>query len=451
MRPLTSLILPEIRDFLAKGERDHLRTALEDMHPADIADIAENLDRREAAALIAALDLEVGIETFEQISPELQVELIEAIGRERLVRILDGMNPDDRAALARRLPEKTVEALLPLLAQAERNDVRRLLQYPEDTAGALMTTEYVALPGDLRVDQALAKIREIAPDRETIYYIYVVDAERHLRGVCSLRDIITALPRKALEEIMRERPITVNARDDREIVARTFEKYDLAALPVIDDEGRLVGIITVDDVLDVLEEEATEDLYQAGGVGKVDLPYFAAGFWFLVRKRASWLVILFIEELLTGTALRAYQTSLEKVVALMFFVPLIISSGGNSGSQSATLVTRALALGDVRMGDALKVFAREGAMGIVLGLILGAIGVLRAIMWGNGMGIAGVVGLSLVLVVLTGTVVGSLLPIGLRRLGFDPAVSSSPFIASLVDVMGLVIYFNVAKWVLALG
>ena len=451
MRPYTSLILPELRDFLANGETQHIRIALEDLHPADIADIAGYLERKEAAALITALDLRPAIEVFEQLAPDLQVELIEALGRERLGRILDGMNPDDRAHLARRLPERTVEALLPLIAQAERNDVRRLLEYPEGTAGSIMTTEYVALGGDLKVEQALAKIREVAPDRETIYYIYVTDAERRLRGVCSMRDIITALPRKSLEDIMVARPVTVNVREDQEAVARTFEKYDLAALPVVDDDGRLVGIVTVDDVLDVLEEETTEDVHQVGGVGKVDLPYFAAGFWLLVRKRSTWLILLFVEELLTGTVLRAYEASLERVVALMFFVPLIISSGGNSGSQSATLVTRGLAVGDVKLGDVLPVFLREGAMGIVLGLLLGAIGWVRAILWGNGVGVAGVVGISLVFVILTGTIVGALLPLGLRRLGFDPAVSSSPFIASLVDVIGLIIYFNVAHVLLHLA
>ncbi len=445
MEPLTSLILPEIRDFLAKGERDHLRAALADLHPADVADIAEHLERAEAAALLTALDLPQAIEVFEQLAPEVQLELLEALERERLVRILDGMNPDDRAALARRLPPQTVEALLPLLAQAERNDVRRLLQYPEDTAGARMTTEYVALPGDLKAGDALARIRSVAPDSETIYYVYVVGPDRRLQGVCSLREIITALPKKTLAEIMHAHPIKVNVRDDQEAVARAFEKYDLAAIPVVDDEERLVGIITVDDALDVLEEETTEDIHQAGAVGKVDVPYFEAGFWFLARKRATWLVVLFIGETFTGTALHHFESFIQEIVGLVLFLPLIVSSGGNSGSQSAMLVTRALALGDIGFGDAARVLFREMAMGSVLGLLLGALGIGRAVLLGTGVGIAGVVGLSLLAVVLAGTVLGALIPLGLRRLGFDPAVSSAPFIASLVDVAGIVIYLSIAQ------
>jgi magnesium transporter len=284
-----------------------------------------------------------------------------------------------------------------------------------------------------------------------MHSIYTTDAAGRVRGVLSLRELLAAPEGSHIADLAWTDVITVPATADREEVARLTGKYDLVAVPVVDASGRILGVVTVDDVIDALVEEQTEDVQRLGAVQPLEAPYFAVSFWDIARKRGGWLILLFVEEMFTGTALRHYQAMLESAIALMFFVPLIISSGGNSGSQSATLITRALAVGDVRLGDAARVIVREFGQGIALGVFLGAIGLGRALMWGNGMGIAGVVGITLLLVVLTGTVVGAALPLLLTRLGFDPAIASSPFVASFVDVAGLVIYFNVARAMLAAG
>lgn len=448
MQPYTKLILPEIQEFLEKGEVGHVRTAVENLHPADIADIAQNLDAGQTAGLIAGLDLGTGIEVFEHLPPERQLEVIETMGRKRLVEILDGMSPDDRADLVRALPEGTVEALLPLLAQAERNDVRRLIAYPEETAGSVMTTEYASLGADVTVEQALAELRKVAPDRETIYYVYVTDAERRLRGVLSLRDILTAPPRKTLKDIMTEKPIAVRVDEDREQVARVFAKYDLTAVPVVEPEGRLVGLITVDDVIDILEAEQTEDVHRLGAVQPLGASYLTAHPWELIRKRAIWLVLLSFAGLLTSAVLEGFHGSVA-AVEIVFFVPLIIASAGNSGSQSAMLVTRALAVGDVRPRDFARVLVRETGVAVALGAILAVIGAGRVLGGGMASGVAVVVGMSLVAVVLFGSLLGAVLPLLLWRVGIDPAVASSPFVASVADVVGCLVYFGIAALVLA--
>ncbi len=448
MQPYTKLILPEIQEFLEKGEVGHVRAALEELHPADISDIAQNLYPAQTAELIAGLELKTGIAVFEHLQQEKQLEVIETMGRKRLVEILDGMSGDDRADLVRALPGATVEALLPLLAQAERNDVRRLMAYPEETAGAVMTTEYASLPADLTVEQALADLRKVAPDRETIYYVYVTDADRRLRGVLSLRDILTAAPRKTLKDIMTEKPIAVRVDEDREQVARVFAKYDLTAAPVVDADGRLVGLITVDDVIDILEAEQTEDVHRLGAVQPLETSYLTARPWELIRKRAIWLVLLSFAGLLTSAVLEGFHGSVP-AVELIFFVPLIIASAGNSGSQSAMLVTRALAVGDVRPGDLLRVLLRESGVAVALGAILAVIGIGRVLGGGMASGVAVVVGASLIAVVLFGSLLGALLPLVLWRVGIDPAVASSPFVASVADVVGCLIYFGIAGLVLA--
>ncbi len=450
MRALTSLLLPEIEELARKGDAAAIRTAVEELHPADIADFVQHLDVADGGRLIGALEVRPAADVFEHLEPERQVALIDALGRPRLVPILDQKSPDDRADLARRLPPATVEALLPLLAQAERNDVRRLLSYPEGTAGALLTTEYASLGAELTVEQALAELRKIAPDPETIYYVYVTDAERRLRGVVTLREIVVAPPRKTLGDLMRENPVSVRVDEDQEAVARVFENYDLVAVPVVNGDGRLVGIVTVDDALDVIERSATQTVQRLGGTAPLETAYFTAGFAELVRKRAVWLVLLFAAELLTATVLANHQAAIESAIALVFFLPLITSSGGNAGSQSATLVTRALALGDVRPSDVVKVLLREASMGLALGGVLAGVGIARVFLGGHGAYIAFAVGLTLLCVVSIGTIVGAFLPILLRRLGFDPAVSSSPFIASLVDVLGCLTYFAIASAVVGI-
>ena len=445
MNDVTVRILPEVREHLDQNDVAGLRQALAEIHSADIADIIANLDSSEASIVFESLIEKRRVLTFEHLEENDQLRLLEAVGRGKMIRIIDEMSPDDRADFMQSLPERTSESILPLLAQAERNDVRKLAAYEEDTAGALMTTEYASLPADITVGESLQRLRRIAPDSETIYYVYITDPDRHLLGYTTLRELVLARPDQKIMEVRRQPLISARVDSDQEEVARTIQKYDFLALPIVDADNRLVGIVTHDDVLDVLEEEATEDVQRMGAVEPIDTPYLRAGFWQLAWRRGGWLMLLFIEEMFTGTALRYYQSTLERVVTLMFFVPLIISAGGNSGSQSATLVIRSLAVGDVRLRDWLKVFYREIGMGLSLGLFLGAIGYLRALMWGNGPAVGLVVAASLVVIVMVGSVVGAMLPLLFKICRLDPGVASSPFVASLVDVVGIVVYFNIAR------
>jgi magnesium transporter len=448
MRPFTRLILPELREALGASDREMLEAAANELLPADFADVFEELEPELASRLLTLLPVEHATDVFEQLEPDLQLEMVGGLGRRRIGEILDEMSPDDRADLLADLPPKTREALLPLLAQAERNDVRRLLAYPEETAGGIMTTEYVALPGQLTVDAALGELRKVAPDRETIYTIYVLDDERRLRGVISLRDILLALPGKRLEDIMRERVITVAVDADQEAVAQEFERYDVNVLPVVGPEGRLLGIITVDDVLDVIEEEFTEDIQLLGGMNPLDDSYMSSSLAHLVRKRVVWLILLLLAQTFTVLAIQRFQDVIQQVVILAAFMPLVNSSGGNTGSQSATLLCRALAIGEVEFSDLARVLGRELVSGAVMGLIIGVLGGVVTLISGGGMQVLVAVGLALVGVVTIGSLLGALIPLLLHRVGIDPAVSSAPFIASISDVIGVTTYFTIAQLVL---
>jgi magnesium transporter len=312
-----------------------------------------------------------------------------------------------------------------------------------------MTTGYVSVTTMMSVSEVIQAIRKKGADAETIYYVYVLAAGRRLDGVVSLRDLLLAEPIQKLGEIVTANVITVPPDLDQEEVAKKLAKYDLSAIPVVDARGTLLGVITVDDVIDVLTQETTEDVQKLAGVEPLDASYFQTTFWTFIRKRATWLVILFVEEFFTGSALRHYDTVIQAVAKLSYYVPLLISTGGNSGSQSASLIIRGLAVGEVKLSDWWRIAGRELAQGIVLGLILAAVGVVRVTMWGDGPRFALLIGGTLISIVVMGCVVGSMLPLLLRRAGFDPATSSTPFIASLVDVLGIIIYFNIAQLLLS--
>jgi magnesium transporter len=338
----------------------------------------------------------------------------------------------------------------------QADDVRPLLTHPDDTAGGLMTSEFFALRRQMTAQLAIEFLRQLEPDAETPYYLYIVDRADKLIGVVGLRALIAAPPDATLESIMNAKVRAVQVGTDQEEVAQVMKRYGLLALPVVDADGRLVGVIKADDIVYVLEEEATEDLQKIGGSEALDEPYMLIAFWRMIRKRAGWLVILFLSEMLTATAMGFFEAEIARAVVLALFVPLIISSGGNSGSQAATLVIRAMALGEVRLRDWWRVMRREIFSGLTLGAILGGIGFVRIAVWALAFDSYGpfwpfigvTVGLSLVGIVLWGTLAGSMLPILLRRLGLDPATSSAPFVATLVDVTGLIIYFSVASLVL---
>ena len=397
-------------------------------------------------------------EFFLSLDTRAQAELLPALPAKERQIWMRQLPPDDAADVCQAVAAETREPLLRLLDEPTRREVSALLAYAEDEAGGLMSPRYVRLRPDMSVDEAIKYLRRAARERaETIYYIYVLDAEQRLIGVASFRDLFAAPPEQTVREVMRTGVVSVREDLDQEAVANVMAESDLMAVPVVDAEGRIKGIVTLDDIVDVVREEATEDIQKIGGTEALDAPYLEVGMLELVRKRAVWLTVLFLGQLLTATAMAFYEDAIARAVVLALFIPLIISSGGNSGSQASTLVIRALAMGEVRLRDWWRVFVRELGTSFLLGLILGTIGLLRVVLWpardatfGEHFFLIGLtVAVSLVWIVMWGAVAGSMLPFGLRRLGFDPASASAPFVATLVDVTGLVIYFSVATVLLS--
>jgi magnesium transporter len=415
------------------------------------------LDPDERVEAFERLPRAVADDFFLSLDPREQAELVTGLPpAERMVwmRLLP---PDDAADMVQEAPPEQAENLLGLLDPTTRREVTALMAYGEDVAGGLMSPRFARVRPDMTVGEAFAYLRRQAPQLETIYYVYVLDSAQRLLGVLSFRDLFEAPTDRRVAEIMRRDVITVPETMDQEEVAHLYREHDLLALPVVSEEGTLKGIVTFDDIADAIREEQTEDIQRIGGSEALDSPYMETPFFRMVRKRAGWLSALFIGEMLTATAMGHFEGEIAQAVVLALFVPLIISSGGNSGSQATTLVIRALALGEVRLRDWWRVAWRELRSGLALGSILGAIGILRILAWQFGglydygphyALVAFTVGLALVGVVTWGTMAGSMLPFALRRLGFDPASASAPFVATLVDVTGLVIYFTVASVIL---
>ena len=411
-------------------------------------------ERAEGFRLLAPGEAE---ELFVALDAREESQLLLELGRTERQLWLRQLPPDDAADLVQAAPDEVRDDLLALLDDPTRKEVVALLAYAEDDAGGLMSPRYVRVRPDMRVDEAIAYLRRQARERvETIYYIYVLDAQQRLLGVVSFRELFAAPAEKTVRDVMQTEPITVAEDLDQESVSKLIAQHDLMAVPVVDAEGRMKGIITVDDIVDVVEEEATEDIQKLGGSEALDAPYLEVSLLEMVRKRGVWLSVLFVGELFTASAMGYYEHEIARAVVLALFIPLVISSGGNSGSQASTLVIRAIALGEVRLRDWWRVLRRELATGLALGGLLGAIGLLRILLWpsreslyGPHYGLVALsVGLALVGIVLWGAVAGSMLPFVLRRLGLDPATASAPFVATLVDVTGLMIYFTVASAVL---
>jgi magnesium transporter len=450
-RPVAALLAPDIVDMLAESPAN-VAAETEEMHPADLADVAEAIPREMVPQLLMALPKDRAADVLEYLDEELRTEVLEEMTAKQAASLVSAMTPDDRADVLEELEEEHADDILAEIPAEARRETEQLLAYDPESAGGIMTTEFVSVAASMTVEEALFAVRALARAgrKEAMHAIYVGDADGRLQGVMSIRELLAAPEGARVADIAWEEVVTVPPMADRSEVARVVREYDLVAVPVVDESDRIIGVVTVDDVLDAMVEEQTEDVQRLGAVQPLEEPYFQAGFWSLARKRGGWLVLLFVEEMFTGTALRHYQGVLESVTALMFFVPLIISSGGNSGSQSATLITRALAVGDVKVRDVMRVLSREIGQGVALGIFLGAIGFVRALMWGNGLPVAMVISLTLVAVVLIGTIVGAMLPLVFTKIGFDPAIASSPFVASLVDVAGIVVYFRIAIWLLQL-
>jgi len=515
--------------MLDSHDTAEMREFLESLHPATVAEaLADEFTVEQVWHVLENTSIRNQAAIFEYFSIEWQVKMVEGTGRERMAHLIEMMSHDDRVDLLRRLNPVVADSLLRLVDEADRRDIATLFKHAQHTAGGIMTTDYAWLPPTITVGEALERLRLQAPGSETIYYIFVLDEQRRLLGVVSLRELILA-PRNALmRDIMEAQTVAVKVTDDPEHVAQELARYDLLAIPVVDEQGRMVGIVTHDDVIDVVVKEATEDVYRIGGVGPLAENYLEANFITVWRKRAAWLAILFVAELFTFTALSYFDEAINAVVVLALFVPLCISTGGNSGSQAATLITRALALGQVTPAHWVKVIRHELLMGIVLGLTLGTIGYVRGAITPEDIrgnistmkdpfqvkvpldallqrkkdreiipagakiitkleqpvqiispegtepridedpqegvrtyhfpaeskmrseavdrwSLAAVVAIAVSSICLWGTLVGSMLPLVFRRIGVDPGIASSPFVATFVDVTGIIIYFSIAS------
>jgi len=456
MSALNTLIGPDITEIVANRQFDQLRRALIELEPADVADLVDGLADDEAAVVFRLLPHDLAAETFGYLDGDQQQTLIEQLGTDHLAELLNEMEPDDRTALFEELPAGVVQRLIALLNPEERRVTRAILGYPEESIGRLMTPDYVSVQAGWTIGQAMAHIRKHGRDAETINVIYVIDSSGQLIDDLRIRQLLLADPEQTVESIMDRKYVGLSATEDREEAVRQMGHYDRVALPVVDSRGMLLGIVTSDDVADVAEEEVTEDIHKMAGMEALDAPYMDTGFALMIRKRGGWLSAFFLANMLTAVALGFFKDAIQEAVVLALFIPLIISSGGNAGSQATTLVIRAMAVGEVAMRDWLRVLWREFAFGIVLGCLLGTIGLARILFWPGAeisfgehyvhLGI--VVALSTLGVVVLGTFTGSMLPFMLRRLGFDPAAASGPFVITVVDVIGIFVYFGIASLVL---
>jgi magnesium transporter len=444
-------IAPEVRQLLEE-DPSQLGEFIDEIHDEDLADLVTLLTGPEGAKLLKAVPPEQAAGILERLDDEHQEALVRAIGTDSVAPIVSEMAADDRTDLVSMLPDAMGEDLLEGIERVDPEaaaEIEELAQWAKDTAGGLMTTDYVEVAPTMTVAEVIEKIRHEGTKAETVYYVYVVGKQGRLHGVASLRDLLLASGPEVISDMMTEMVHAVSPTTDQEEVARTMAKYDFSALPVVGPGQKLLGVITADDVMDVLTQEAGEDVQRIAGIEPTEETYFRTSFWTFIRKRLVWLAVLFVGEFFTGTALRRYEHVIAALATLSFYVPLLISTGGNSGSQSASLIIRGLATGDIQVRDWPRVAARELGQGVVMGLALGGIGAVRVLAWGDGPLFAATIFVTLLGIVVGGCVVGSMIPLALKRLGLDPATSSAPFIASLVDVLGIVVYFNVAKLILA--
>jgi len=426
--------------------------SVEELHEAwPVLSVDERLEGFQLLPPAVADDFFIALSARDQAELILHLPPLE---RRNWVRVLP---PDDLADLVQAVEPEEAETILSQLDDASRREVNVLLAYAEDDAGGLMNPRFARVRPDMSIDEAIGYLRKQAREKvETIYYAYALDAGQHLLGVLSLRQLFQAAPGKKVADVMHSDVITVAENTDQEAVGRLFSEHGFMALPVLDEQGRMKGIVTVDDIVDVVQEEATEDIQKVGGMEALEAPYFEVGFFGMLKKRIGWLLVLFFGQMFTATAMSSFQDEIARAAVLSIFVPLITSSGGNSGSQTSTLIIRALALGEMRLKDWWRVAKREALSGVVLGVVLGVVGLLRIVIWHSFWGTYGehffrlgcAVSLSVLSVVTFGTLAGSMLPLVLRRFGLDPASASAPFVATLVDVSGVLIYFTVASRIL---
>lgn len=449
-KELRDLVRTQMQSLLEEGDFRGAKAILVPVQPADIAEAIEGLPEAMQAIVFRLLSKAEAIEVYEHLDSGIQQTLIEEFKRQEVIDIVDKMSPDDRARLFDELPAKVVSRLLEQLSPEERRATNLLLGYEAGTAGRIMTPEYVALKETFTVAQTLERIRSLSPVTETIYYLYITDTARRLTGILSLRDLVTAQPHQTIGEIMIREVVFVYTDTDQEEVARMIQRYDFLAVPVVDRERRLVGIITVDDVIDIIEQEATEDIYALGGLQSDGDNYFQTNLLTVARRRVVWLLVLLLTNTVTGTIIKSQEDILSRLAVLAAFIPLLVGTGGNVGAQSSTVVIRGLNTDELRSIGVVQVVFREGIAGLILGTMLGSIATLWAFWLQGNFQVAIAVGISLVAISVLASVSGSALPFLFRSLNLDPALMSAPFITTAVDVLGVLIYFNIARLVLGL-
>ncbi len=440
-------LLTELRDLIASHEDRGIRGLASRLGPAEWADIVPRLDPDEVDALLDMLPDDEIPGLLEEVDPSTAAHILQRLSPPIAADYLEAMDPDDATDVIDQMPREQAEHLLTQMEPEEAAEIEELRAYPPDTAGGRMTPAYVAVSPEIRADEAIVALRQVAAEAETIYYVYVIDAEEHLLGVLSLHNLVLTGPNTPVSEVMVRDPIRVHAETDQETAARLLTDHNLLALPVVDDDDHLLGIITEDDIAEILEEEATEDIERLGGSQPLDIPYRLASVWLLVRRRVGWLLFLFVAGLLTSQVLRLFEDRLMETPTLNLFLPLIIGVGGNVGSQTVTTLVRAIGLGEVELRDVSWVVAKEAVVGLIMGLILGIAGFARVGL-SDGIEIGIIVGLTIAGVTVWSAMVAAILPIVLRRVGVDPAVVSAPFISTLVDATGLLIYMLIAGLVL---
>lgn len=444
-----AVLAASLRSAMQRNDQSAISHVVSEMQPADIADFARYEPAYTVLSLLMLLPEAQRGPTFGYLETEQQRDIAEKMTDEELAKLVSSMDADERADLFHLVEPGRQPAILRQLSKRERDDLRKLASYEEGTAGAVMTSEYVAVPEDIDVAEALSLLRASAPDAETIYQIYCVDVQGRLKGAVSLRQLILAAPHLPISELMVEDVVFVTAETPQEEVSRLIAHYDLLALPVINGGERLVGIVTYDDAMDVAEEEATEDMHKGASVGKLEGSLRSASLYELYRKRVVWLVLLVFANIFSGAGIAHFEETIEAYIALVFFLPLLVDSGGNAGSQAATLMVRGMATGDVRTRDWAKMLGREVGvalgLGLTMALAVSVVGIFRA-----GTDIAIVVALSMVLIVMVGSLIGMLLPFILQRFNVDPATASTPLVTSIADASGVLIYFALATAILGL-
>ncbi len=455
-----SLLVPEIREFLARGDIHPLREFCKNTHPGVVAEFLSPLSPKEIWSVLKHIEPDLRAEIFSHLDLDLQIKMTEELSRQELAVLISEMSPDDRVDLLKRLPEDKREALLPAIAQAEREDIRKLSSYPEGTAGAVMTSDYATLPPDISASEALERLRMEAPDKETIYYCYVVDEERKLLGLVSLKDLILARPQTPVRDIMNTDLIYAHVFDDQEEVARKIQRYDLIALPVVDENHSLVGIITYDDAMDIITQEHTEDMEKLMAIGgsHETAAYMKTSALEHFKNRSGWIILLALLGLVSGFIVERFEEVIMQFTILATFMPMLADTGGNTGSQSATLVIRALALGEISTRDFFKVLSKEFKVSVLLGVALAVVAILRVVLYQltnplehiplGKIGMA--VSLALGLQVVSSTLIGAVLPLIAARFKADPAVVASPALTTIVDITGLFIFFSIAKLMLGI-